>query len=349
MKKLFTLLLSVSVIAPALHAQTQPYTGPTTQAFGKVDQADLDMTSCDFEKDANAEILFDKGAVYLSSISLVFERHIRIKIFNEKGKNQANIHLEYYGGNHYEYLEGIQAETINSENGKTVITKVDKKQMFTQAIDRSRTVLSFAFPDVKPGSIVEFKYAINSPSLSDFPDWYFQNDIPTRYSEISKTMPNEVSYKNLVMVNLPYVKNTDDLKSMANIPSLPEEPFMNSNKDNAQRILYELQSITIPDYMQNFSNTWNKVGEEVCDDEYFGGQIHKKLNGEDEIINKAKGMSSQPEKIAYIFNQVKNQMKWDDLNRWYTNDGTQDAWTKKDRQFSRDQPDRLPPATKIGR
>src|ERR1700733_1868102 len=201
MKKLFTFLLSLSIIAPALRAQNvQPYTGPTTQAFGKVDQADLDMTSCDFEKDANAEILFDKGSVYLGSDALVFDRHVRIKIFNEKGKGQANVKIEYYGGNHYEYLDKVQAETINSDNGKMVITKVDKKQMFTQSIDRARTVLSFAFPDVKPGSIIEFKYSINSPSLGDFPDWYFQNDIPTRYSEISKDMPSEVYYKNLVMV-----------------------------------------------------------------------------------------------------------------------------------------------------
>ncbi len=331
MKKLFTLLLSLTVILLTVHAQSQQaYTGPTTQAFGKVDQADLDMTSCAFEKDANAEILFDKGAVYLGGENLVFERHIRIKIFNEKGKDQANIRIEYYGGNRYEFLEGVQAETINSVNGKPVITKVDKKQMFTQSVDKERTSLSFAFPDVKPGSIIEYKYSVNSWSLGDFPDWYFQNDIPTRYSEISKDIPSEVYYKNLVMVNLPYVKNSDDLKSMANIPSLPEEPFMNSSRDNAQRILYELKSINIPGYVsRGFSDTWNKMGDEVCEDEDYGGQFNKKLSGEDEIISKAKAMTSQQEKIAYVFDQVKNQMKWNDLNRWYTSDGTQDAWTKK--------------------
>jgi len=324
------LVLPLLVIAPALRAQTtQAYTGPTTQSYGKVDQSDLDMTSCDFEKDANAEILFDKCSVYLSTDALVVERHIRVKIFNEKGKNQASIKIEYYGGNHYEYLDGVQAETINSDNGKMVITKVDKKQMFTQSVDRERTVLSFAFPDVKPGSIIEYKYAINSPSLGDFPDWYFQNDIPTRYSEISNAVPSEVYYKNLVMVTLPYVKNTDGVKSMANIQSLPDEPFMNSSRDNAQRILYELKSISIPGYNQGFSDTWNKVGEEVCDDDYFGGQFNKKLNGEDVIVNKAKSIASQREKIAYVFDEVKNQMKWNDLNRWYTSDGTQDAWNKK--------------------
>jgi hypothetical protein len=330
MKKLFTLFLSVLIMASALrtHAQ-QAYAGPTTQAYGKVTQADLDMTACDFEKDANSEVLFDKGSVYFSSYDLDFERHIRIKIFSDRGKDQANIRIEYFGGNQYEFLSGLQAETINSVNGSIQITKVDKKQIFTQSIDRARTAVSFAFPDVKPGSIIEYKYTISSPYLDDFPDWYFQTDIPTRYSEFSKTVPSEFYYKNLAMVNLPYVKNTDDFKAMANVPSLPDEPFMNSKKDNAQRILYELKSINSPGYTKGFSDTWNKVGDEVCEDDYFGAQFNKKLSGEEEIINKAKGMASQAEKIACVFGEVKDRMKWNDLDRWYTSDGTQDAWNKK--------------------
>jgi hypothetical protein len=328
MKKLFAIPLFLMVFASTLYAHQPAYNGPTTQDFGKVDMADLTMTSCGFEKDANAEILFDKGSVYVSD-ALVFERHIRIKIFNENAKDQANIRIEYFGGDHYEFLDGVQAETINADNGKIVITKVDKKQMFTQSIDRARTVLTFAFPDVKPGSILEYKYAINSPSYGDFPDWYFQNDIPTRYSEISNGVSSEIYYKNLVMVTLPYVKNTDVVKSMANIPSLPDEPFMNSAKDNAQRVLYELKSINMPGRSSGFSDTWDKVGEEVCEDDYFGGQFNKKLSGEDEIIKKAKSMTSQKERIAYVFDEVKGQMKWNDLNRWYTSDGTQDAWNKK--------------------
>src|ERR1700753_32954 len=135
MKKLFTLLLSFLIVTPVLRAQTQPvYSGPTTQAFGKVDEADLTMTSCDFEKDANAEVLFDKGSVYFTAdYDMVFERHRRVKIFNDKAKDEANVVIEYYGGDKSQFLSGVQAETINSNNGVVEITKVDKKQMFTQS------------------------------------------------------------------------------------------------------------------------------------------------------------------------------------------------------------------------
>jgi len=322
LKRRLYLLILLTVLLVRAYSQVQPY--------GVIDTADLKMTSCDFEKNANAEILFDKGSVYLSSDALVFERHIRVKIFNEKAKEQANVKIQYFGGGDFQYLDGVQAETINTNNDKIVITKVERKQMFTQYVDRARTELSFAFPDVKPGSIVEYKYLLYSRTFFAFPNWYFQNNIPTRYSELSKTLPGEVHYKSLAMVSLPYVENTDDVKSMANIPSLPDEPFMNSGKDNAQRILYEFTNVNIPGRInEKFSDTWEKLGDEVCRDNYFGGQFDKKLKGEDLIINKAKSLALIPDKIAYVFDEVKNQMKWNDLDQWYTNDGTQDAWDRR--------------------
>jgi hypothetical protein len=326
MNKLLTLILP-GFLAFSASAQTPAI---TTQPYGKIDKADLEMTSCDFEKDANAEVLFDKGTVWFTpDYDLVFERHVRIKIFNDAGKNYGSVKIEYRGGDRSEYISDFQGETINSDNGAIKITKIDKKQTFTQSLDRVASVLSFAFPDVKPGSIIEYKYAITTPYLSLFPDWYFQRELPTRYSELNTSIPSYFYYKNLVMVTLPFVKNTDEIKALANIPSVNEEPFWSSERDNAQRILYELKSINAPNYFKAYSDSWNKVGEEVCSYEDFGDQFRKKLTGEEEIINKAKSLKSDAEKIDYVFEEVKKQMKWDKSDRWYTNDGTKDAWDKK--------------------
>jgi len=131
------------------------------------------------------------------------------------------------------------------------------------------------------------------------------------------------------MVSRPYVKNTDDVKAMANIPSISDEPYMSSRRDNAQRILYELKSINVPGYMKNFSDSWTKVGDDEAGFDDFGGQIKRKLNGEEEVVNKAKSLNSQGDKISYLFNEVKKDMKWNDQNVRYTNDGTSEAWNKK--------------------
>ncbi len=274
-------------------AQTNQTQIPTTQAYGKVDKSDLELTSCDFEKDANAEILFCKGSVYVDNdYNLDYDYHIRIKIFNNKANDEANVKIRYRSINQSEIISGLQAQTINLNNGVTEITKVDRKQIFTQKVNKAYSDMVFSFPNVKPGSIIEFKYTKTTPYLSNFPDWYFQRHLPVRYSELNTSIPYYLYYKNLVMVHQPWVKNTSEIKSMANIPSLNEEPYMSSIKDNAERILYQLQAINSPDVHRSISDTWGKVGKEFSDYDDFGGQIKRSLTGEDELINKAKTFKS---------------------------------------------------------
>ena len=161
MNKFFTLLL-LGAASITANAQTAP--APATQPYGKVDQADLEMKTCDFEKDANAEVLFDKGSVYYGAdlYSITNEIHRRIKIFNDNGKTAADIHIPYYGGNHLEYVTGIQAQTINLVDGKVEITKLDKKLIYTKIIDKWRNEITFTMPNVKPGCIIEYKYNWNT-------------------------------------------------------------------------------------------------------------------------------------------------------------------------------------------
>lgn len=327
LKSITTLFLCLFVFL--LKAQT-PAPVPTTQQFGKIDKADLEMKACDFEKDANAEVLFDKGTVYFDNeYNLIFDRHIRIKIFNDNGKDQANIKIPFYAGNQLEYLSSVQAETFNLNNGAVEISKVDKKLIYTQKINKFRSAVVFAFPNVKAGSIIEYKYSITTSSIDDFPDWYFQTDIPTRYSELNTNIPSILYYKNLVMVNHPYVKNTEDVKAIMNIPSIKEEPYMSSARDNEDRILYQLLSVNVPNFHHNYSDSWEKVGNNLMENEDFCGQIRRKLTGEEAIIIKAKGMKTDAEKIAFIFNTIKDAMKWNEDDSRYVDDGTAEAWIKK--------------------
>ena len=331
---MFSLLLLGSLTLTASAQTTAP--APTAQSFGKVDKADLEMTKCDFEPDANAEILFDKGDTYFDTqYNINTDRHKRIKIFNDNGKDEANIRIKYYSANRSQYITGLQAQTINLTNGAVEIIKVDKKQIFTEVVDKYYSALVFSFPNVKPGCIIEYKYRLTSASVSDFPDWYFQSDLPTRYSELDTNIPDILTYKRLPNLHLPYVvdktsSSNTHTEAMANIPSLKDEPYMGARNDNSERILFQLLSIRIPGYfMPNFQDSWKKVGENRINNEDFGGQLNRKLAGEELIINKAKLLKTNDEKIAYIFNEVKNTMKWNDSYDISSTDGTPKAWEKK--------------------
>jgi hypothetical protein len=331
MKRIFTLLLLGSISA-AVNAQTAT---PATQPYGKVDQADLEMKACDFEKDANAEVLFDKGKVYFDThYNVILERHTRIKIFNDNGKNQASVKIEYYSG-YGENIYDVQAETINQTDGKLEITKIDKKLIYTQVVDKLIKEVVFTFPNVKPGSIIEYKYTYSN-EYGALPSWYFQSDIPTRYSEYDADIPDLVHFKNLVRVSLPAVKQKIDKQgqlvnmALANVPSLPDEPYMSSRHDNLQHVLYQLLSYTqIGGYTHSIEDNWQKIGENETNYEDFGEQFRRKLDGEDTILAKAKSLKTNDDKVAYIFNTVKNTVKWNEHYRPYTDDGTAIAWKKK--------------------
>jgi DNA-binding protein len=346
MNKFFTLLVPVA-FAFAAHAQTTP----TIMPFGKIDNVDLEMTKCDFEPDANAEVLFNKGDVYYDGVfTIQGEYHKRIKIFNDNGKDEANIRIEYYGGNRLEYVNDIQAETINLVNGKPEITKLDKKLIYTQNIDKVRSAIVFSMPNVKAGSVIEYKYKYHTESISNFPSWDFQQKIPVRYSELDTAIPDLLYFREISHIWQSYFKSEHSSEArstgggtnaltyneekrkriLVNIPSLHDEPYMSSYADNLMSLHFNLTSIKSSyGFMKSYSDTWAKVGGIIADDEDFGGQLKRKLTGEELIINKAKALKTDDEKIAFVFNQVKNAMKWDGIDRWYTTDGTYRAWEKK--------------------
>ncbi len=350
MNRIFTCCLMGAFMLSA-KAQT-PQASPGTSPYGKVDMADLQMTSCDFEKDANAEMLFDKGVVYFGSdlLTITEEVHKRLKIFNDKGKDEANVKIKFYSGNHLEYVTGLQAETINLTDGKIEITKLDKKSIYTKNIDNTHSEITFSFPNVKPGSIIEYKYNLGANSFADFPDWYFQEKIPVRYSEFNTGIPDVFYFRAISHINAAFAKHTtssdgrslvdpsgsypfnieNETRALANIHSLPYEPYMSSFHDNVQAVRFQLVSIRpIGGFTHTGSDSWAKVGGKLIDENDFGGQLKRKLNGEDVIISKAKLLKTDDEKIAYVFGEVKNAMKWNEDDDWSTNDGTPRAWENK--------------------
>jgi len=295
---------------------------PNYQPYGKIDMADLEMKGCDFEKNAGAEVLFDVG-IMTANGGLDMERHTRIKIFNDQGKSAGTVRLEYFSYGGQEGIAGLKAETVNLENGKMVATPLDKKFIYNERINLFISAITFAMPNIKPGSIIEFEYREYYQKV-----WYFQSNFPTRYSELQTNFSALSQFRLIPHVSLPYAKSEGDAtdirqtRALANVPSLTDEPYMTSRQDNLQRMEYV-------DMNNTSFNTWPKIGEALVKYENFGGDMDLGLSGENVIIKHAKTLKNDDEKIAYIFDTVKNTMKWNKIIRFDTKDGTVRAWNAK--------------------
>lgn len=319
-------------IAVAITAKAQT-TAPAIQPYGAIDKADLEMKDCSFEKGANAMVLFDEAEAHYKYSSIVMERHKRIKIFNDKGKDAANIRIEYYGTHKDEDISGLEAQTVNLNNNTIEYTPVDKKQIFTEVVDKNRTALVFTFPNVKAGSIIEFKYHWQTPYSANFPDWYFQGNIPTRYSQFIATMNVEYTCKMVRKVNQKffidtavYINEKNHSKgqtftfALKDVHSLKDEPYMTSLQDNTDRLLFQISSS---------ERTWLKIFNVLVDAEDFGKQLKVELDKEDEVLAKVNALQNDDQKIAYLFNLVKNRITWNKIDVFYVDQGISRTWNKK--------------------
>ena len=294
--------------------------------YGQIDTADLRMTSCSFEKDANAMVLFDNAVVSIDEYGVItFIEHKRIKIFNDNGKDEATISIPFIDG-----ITDIKAETINLNNNIIEYTPVDRKLIYQQKTDKTVKILAFAFPRIRSGSVEEFTYKWEIKSWY-LPHWLFQSDIPTRYSEIKCSIYDASHIDVVFNVSQPFVKDTDNVigskdnpvgksytRALSNVPSFKEEPFMPPIIDNLQRAIFKSSRAS-----------WIKVSSDLVSDDDFGEQLKDKIPDEENILDKIKLLKNPALITDSIFTLVKNRMTWNNKDEWYTVDGIQKAWDRK--------------------
>lgn len=320
------ILIILGLFACNVNAQTSTSPVKYDQPYGVIDTADLAMQQCDFEKDANAEVLIDKGDESFNDyLDIVFVIHKRIKIFNHNGKGKADIQLPFV-----DRITDMRAETINLDGKTITYTPVDVNLFYKQKVTSKEKMLTFTFPNVKPGSVIEmeYKWKMNGEIL---PFWFFQEDIPTRYSEINITFagysPYSVQLNNrqpfekeslVALDGKDYSRGKKYTYVMANVPSFKTEPYMAQESNVRQKLRLKYHA----DY-------WSRVYMELKEDPDFGGQLDHKLADEDAIVAKMNLIKDKDARADSIFSFVQKKMKWNGVNVWYTYDGIKRAWSKK--------------------
>jgi hypothetical protein len=323
-------------------------------AVGKIDKADLEMTDCEYDKGAAAYKLIDRGNLYydrgVDFFKMVVERRTRIKILKDKGMDYANVKIPYYSRNNDQKMVNIDAYTYNLDAGGNVVTtKVEKSSIYTQKLSKNFTQVTIAFPQVKVGSVIEYKYRIDRENIGYIEDWYFQNEIPVRFSEFEMKVPLNFKFNEDPFIYMKVDKKQDeneDLLSgndglyrvktlyktytMQNLPGIHDEPYMSCKDDYLQRIGFQLAQI---DYgegnTKDLRTTWKDVIKRLDEDENFGQELRKGLNAAETILAASTQCKDTLCRMAAIFNAIKTGMNWNGENSIYAMQGINTAWDKK--------------------
>ena len=341
---------------------------------GKVSKEELAQTIHPKDSTAVAAVLYEKAYLTMRyDEQWFYEMEVvkRIKIYNQDGYDYASITIPYYYGDtnsSREDIKNVKAYTYNLDGNKIRDEKVKKGDIVNEQVSEYWKQIKFTFPNLQPGSVIEYSYTYESPNYYELPEWTFQEDIPVDYSEYVHVIPYYFGYSayskgyhpisqekqviktfvnysqstsenNYGMVNLSTDTGTIEVQAnkstyvAKNVPKLKDEPFVNNYNNFMTSVRHEIAfTKNSSGQVRELTTNWRKVSESLQKSEGFGVELDK-TNYYKEDLDKilTPGLSSE-EKINSILDHVKNHMRWNDYLGIYTSDKLKNAY--KDRTGS---------------
>ena len=316
----------------------------TAQDFriGKVSVDELKETSHSVDSSATAVILYKKGITHLEhnqdgSFAFKTEVETRIKIYKKEGLDYANFSISYYTSGERESVTFNDAVTYNLVNNKIEKTKIKREGEFTEQINENWTSKKIVLPNVKEGSVIEFKYTLRSPYISTIPDWYFQREIPVNHVRYETYIPEYFIYRvNLnspdIVVNEEIIQNSKGYKdkkvsySGANLPAIKIEEYITNIKNYAANVKHELASTKFPNsFVKNYIVSWEDVVKSIYDYNEFGSELKQSSYFEDDI-KEITQIINPVDRMNAVFALVQNKMTWNDKYGYLCEDGVRRAY-----------------------
>jgi len=342
MKKTLTILFFLS-LSLTIHAQNFN--------FGAITYDDYEFDKKKLDSNANAIVLKEFGTASIQrddntgSLELIFEHHVKIKIYNKEGFKEANIIIPTYKDDtREETISELKASTFNYIQNNFVETAMDKKAIFTENRSKYTRLTKFTLPNLKEGSIIEYSYKLRSPNLFNFKTWEFQSDIPKVISEYLVYIPGIYNYN----VSLRGFQKLTDQKVelskeclrlsgaaidcskitylMKDIPAFIEEDNMTAPSNFKSAIYFELSDVqNLNGGKTSYTKTWKDVDYELSSDKSLGAQMKRKDIYKDLVPTITKGSTDDLEKARSIYNYIKKQIKWDNYYGKYSEDNIKRA------------------------
>jgi CBS domain-containing protein len=346
--KIIWFVLFEFLLAVRLSAQTK------IQEFGTVPVEQLSMKSYALDNQAEAVVISDIGSTTFIDLNnefqIIFTRTTRIKILAKAGMSFASMEIPYYMEyNELEKVFDIEGYTYNLDQGEVKRTKLQNDAVYEERISENLFVKKFAMPDVKEGSVIEFKYKVMSPFFFNLHDWEFQSEIPTIYSEYTvKMIPfyeysyilqgakkfdvfkNEHSFSTRNFNGIEYPDNVFTF-GMNNVPAFRDEEYITSRNDYLVKLDFQLSVI----HHSNGANidvitTWPLLIKELLKHNDFGLYMKSVERNAEEILAGLSLESKSPgEKARILTSYVKGNFSWNGSKSKFSSQSVKDLIKNK--------------------
>lgn len=310
----------------------QPNTAP--MKIGHISPEDLAMTTYEADTSAPAVVLCDYGIsrvqMFTDGPKLRGEFFQRIKILKRSGFDYGDVSIPFYSyrnKDEFYFNEGM----VHLPNGEKI--ELGKKDIFIEEVNKYWSKARFTFPKLEEGCIIEYSYFLNSESIYELTNWFFQQEIPVRYSEIRIDFPDRFAYTYLFQGNEGMAKIGEEEDGtqlfagkngsfrlgkrqfvMENAPAMKEERYITTMDDYRARIRFQLAEVKYNDgRIEKIMTTWDKLKEDLDHHEYFGQQYLKKNRYKgltNTVLPLAAGQKTERDKMQFFYDYLLREMEW---------------------------------------
>ncbi len=321
-------------------------------AFGNITSQEKAMTAYSKAPDAPGVYLSETGNNYFkvihNRIYLVKEYHAKIKVFKATSFENGTVDIMlYHKGQNIERIDKLEAATF--VDGQAIY--VPKKDRYTTDVNERWRKLSFTFPKIKDGAILEYRYTLVSPYAFNFNGWEFQANIPKLSSEFNAEIPGNWTYNRNLRGNLPLAVNKSSLKKhcfridgvpgeadcemlryiMKDIPAFKEDDnYALAPSNYRSAITFELSEYRdIKGNVTKYTKSWEDVDRDFKTDRDLGRQLRKKNFFERNVPNELLENGSPMERAQNIYRFVQDHFTWNETYSDWGKARVKDAFDSK--------------------
>ncbi len=273
-----------------------------------VTDAEKSMKSSPLDPGAGAVVLFKRGNVEVLEKSSLFwttriQTYVRIKVFNDAGRDMANVSAEH---EKVFRLSKVEGRTI-LPSGEIVpldASKVFQGTVFQEGKHFALLSTNFTLPSVVPGSIIEYQ-------IEEYVDWFFPppwifdtNGIGTLQSSLRvligprlgmSQFPLDTTLNKISVAQSQTVQGTEIDFSVKNLRPIQSEPYSPPFRDQAVMVLFTPTQVGFEGSLYPIITKWDDVAVEIK------REFANMEKSEKEVRNKAKELAdkiSDPQKKA---------------------------------------------------
>ncbi|MFT5891507.1 MAG: hypothetical protein ACI9Y7_001611 [Dokdonia sp.] len=268
----------------------------------------------------------------------------------------------YKNGRDADEVKKVEAYSYNLAGGKVVREKIEKTSILSNNIHENLDKISLVLPSVRKGTILEYKYIIESTFLR-IHDLVIQEDIPVKKMTAKIEIPQFFEYNTFIKgflevkpkksieqrnenfseeqknpfggrtqrtltTNFKYNEIVREY-TFKDVSTMQEEKFVNNLENYRASLVYELVALEYKaEIKERVSKTWDEILKRWYDNNYLEGKIPNTsfLN---EYAETHKNRGAINDRINAAYSYVQKNMNWDGNEDFYKKSNLRKAFKDK--------------------